>query len=84
MITLSEKTLARNFQPHLILFEELDPYYFTIYDRELAFNQDQLRNFIIDLIHKKRKLLKENPDNAKKGDLLTIMLQDPLFENDDQ
>ena len=74
MITLSEKTLARNFQPHLILFEELDPYYFTKYDSELAFNQDQLRNFIIDLIHKKRKLLKENPENAKKGDLLTIML----------
>lgn len=28
-------------------------------------------------------MLQENPKNALKGDLLTIMLQDPTFENDD-
>ena len=40
MNTLTEKTFARRFQSHLLLFEELEPYYFTKYDRELAFNQD--------------------------------------------
>jgi hypothetical protein len=29
-------------------------------------------------------MLQENPNNALKGDLLTIMLQDPIFENDDE
>jgi cytochrome P450 len=36
------------------------------------------------LIVEKRQALKEDPKNGQKGDLLSIMLQDPLFENDDE
>jgi hypothetical protein len=31
-----------------------------------------------------QSISKGNPFNRIKGDLLTIMLQDPLFDNDDQ
>jgi hypothetical protein len=40
MIFGMEKTFQREFQPHLLIFNELAPYYLSKSDKELAFNQD--------------------------------------------
>jgi hypothetical protein len=36
------------------------------------------------MIEAKREAIKKDPTEADKGDLLTIMLKDPLFENSDE
>ncbi len=83
MIFQMEKAIEREFQPHLLLFKELAPYYISNFDKELAFNQDQIRNFIRKMIEDRRNEIKENPKLGDRGDLLSIMIQDPLFENND-
>jgi hypothetical protein len=48
------QSIKREFQPHLIVFEELLPFYISKYDKELVFNQDQLRNLIRKMIDQRR------------------------------
>ena len=40
MIFQMEQTMKREFQPHLLLFNELVPFYLSKFDKELVFNQD--------------------------------------------
>jgi hypothetical protein len=40
MIQQVEASMEREFQPHLLLFQELSTFYFSKQDKELAFNQD--------------------------------------------
>lgn len=35
------------------------------------------------MIKERRNEIKENPKSGESGDLLSIMIQDPLFENND-
>ncbi len=76
--------MKRGTQPHLILFPELAPYYISKLDKDIAFNQDQVRNRIRTMIIEKQEAIKKNPTEADKGDLLSIMLKDPLFESEEQ
>jgi cytochrome P450 len=64
--------MSREFQAHLILFSELIPYYFSSFDREMAYNSNLLRDFIRSMIQDRRKVDKETL--AKKSDLLSIMI----------
>lgn len=79
-----EQSLKREYQPHLLFFSELIPYYISQFDKELAFNQDQLRGLIRKMIAERREAIKKDPQVGKRGDLLSVMLQDPVFENDDE
>lgn len=77
------QSIKREFQPHLLFFGELLPFYISKYDKELVYNQDQLRNLIRKMIEDRRQAIKQDPKMKDKGDLLSIMLQDPIFENND-
>ena len=36
------------------------------------------------MIADKRELVKKDPKEGEKGDLLSIMIKDPIFENNDE
>ena len=64
------------FHLHNILVPELMPYYYSSSDRVLANNQDQMRDYIRELIRIRRASRDIRKD---KTDLLSIMLEDPMF-----
>jgi len=67
------------FVPIIILF------YILPSERETLANCKALRNFLKDIINKRKNLMKTDPEAAeKKGDLLTILLTDDLFKNDEE
>jgi hypothetical protein len=51
----------RQYQPHMILFPELHSYYLTKFDKEVAFNQDQVRKMILKMITQRRDEIKKDP-----------------------
>ncbi|CDW71064.1 cytochrome p450 [Stylonychia lemnae] len=77
------KGLEREFQLHLMLFPELYNQYISKQDRELVFNVDQGKNYILDLIKSKREQFAKT-GKYEGDDLLSSLLQDELFQNDDQ
>ena len=81
MIQQFEQSNNRMFQLHNILIPEIMRFYISPSDRVLAGNQDQMRDYIRELIRVRRASLNER-DN--RSDLLSIMLNDPLFENNDE
>ncbi|TNV80052.1 hypothetical protein FGO68_gene9962 [Halteria grandinella] len=80
-----EQVMGRPLQPLLIVFRELLPYFITQSDRELKQNALSLRAFIRNLINERRKLQdgQVQSGNVQYKDLLSILLNDPNFENDD-
>ncbi|CDW86732.1 cytochrome p450 [Stylonychia lemnae] len=77
------KGIEREFQAHLIIFPELLPLYISKQDKELEFNIDQVIDYSRNLIAAKKQQF------AKTGkyegeDLLTILLQDEIFNQDDR
>ncbi|CDW86900.1 cytochrome p450 [Stylonychia lemnae] len=76
------KGIEREFQLHLTLFPELYHFYFTKQDKELVFNVDQGKDYIKALIKSKREQFART-GKYEGDDLLTILLQDELFQNDD-
>jgi hypothetical protein len=60
MIAQMEQANMRQFQPHLILFPELLPFYLSKFDKDIAFNQDEVRKLIRQMILERRQGLKEN------------------------
>ena len=70
-------------QPHIILFEELAPYQISKLDKEIFFNQAEVRSLISKIVADKREAIKKDPKEGEQGDMLSIMLRDPLFENND-
>jgi cytochrome P450 len=42
-----------------------------------------VRNLISKIVTAKREAIKNDPKEGEQGDLLSIMLRDPLFENND-
>lgn len=67
-----------------MLFPELLTYFITPHDRENLFNINKLRGTISQLI-KERRALMENDKNYQEeaSDLLSILLNDEIFANDD-
>jgi len=51
-------------------------------ERELQLNIDSLRNELRKLVDEKRAKIRENPMEAQRGDLMTILIQDELFKDD--
>jgi len=66
-----------------MLLPELYDYHITRYDKEILRNAKQVSNYILSLIKYKRETF------AKTGkyegeDLLTILLQDEVFQDNDK
>ncbi|CDW76725.1 cytochrome p450 [Stylonychia lemnae] len=73
----------REFQLHLMIFPELLPIYITKHDKELEFNLNQVIDYIKNLIRDKKEKFAQT-GQYEGEDLLTIMLQDELFKQDDR
>ncbi|TNV80087.1 hypothetical protein FGO68_gene16754 [Halteria grandinella] len=80
-----ELAMGRAHQPLLIVFRELIPFFITRRDRELKYNAQSMRTFIRNLINERRKAQESQATggNVEYKDLLSILLSDPNFENDD-
>eukprot|EP00350_Pseudokeronopsis_sp_OXSARD2_P005996 CAMPEP_0170542216 /NCGR_PEP_ID=MMETSP0211-20121228/1713_1 /TAXON_ID=311385 /ORGANISM="Pseudokeronopsis sp., Strain OXSARD2" /LENGTH=141 /DNA_ID=CAMNT_0010845211 /DNA_START=676 /DNA_END=1101 /DNA_ORIENTATION=+ len=64
------------------IFPSLAKYYILPKERELLFNIQSIRNELRKIVEAKRTKLQENPTEGKRGDLMTILLQDDLFKDD--
>jgi len=71
--------LNRSCFPHIIMFPKLVHLNVTAFEREMVKNATSCREGI-RLLLKKRKA----SPNAHKSDLLSILLEDPLFANDEE
>ncbi len=79
-----DKCLYRMIQPHLLFFPELSDIWFTTtYDRDLKQNIQQLRNFISDIVQKRRAGNSKASFN-NQNDLLDILLNEDVFEQSDK
>eukprot|EP00347_Sterkiella_histriomuscorum_P011732 403371320 len=77
------RAIEREFQLHLLVFPELYPYYISREDKELAFNSLQVRNYISNLIQIKKDIYQKTK-TYQGDDLLTILLQDEIFQGHDE
>jgi len=71
--------IARASAPHIIMFPSLVPLNVTAFEREMVKNATSCREGIRQLLKKR----KDSP-NAHKSDLLSILLEDPLFAHDEE
>ena len=67
--------------PQLVLFPSTSKLYLTKEDRNIQWNSRQLRTLFSEIIEKRiqEKKLKEGQDD--RGDILTVLLEDPLFKD---
>jgi len=73
---------ARAFSPQVVLFPGTVNLYLAPKERENLYNVNKLRDLFFQKVEKRRALMKEST-YVEKGDLLSILLQDDLFKNDD-
>jgi cytochrome P450 len=74
------RVVKRELQPHLVVFPELAEFYITSTDREIIFNATQVRNYVIDMIQKRKEEL-DKGIGLDRYDLMTILLQDEIFKD---
>ena len=71
------KCIDRMNDMHVFLFGDFAKYYLLPYERDIKANCHAIRKLFQDMVEKRRK----NP-YVGKGDLLSILLSDPLFNLD--
>lgn len=71
------RTLSLRF----FLYPQLTNHYIFPKEREILHNVKNLRQNIKDLITSKQKAAIENPSELDNGDLMTILISDPLFKD---
>ena len=69
--------------PHIAMFPMLARYHITPFERDQKRNAQALRDVCQQIIDKRRSEIEKNPDLAKAGDFLTILLVDETFKNRD-
>lgn len=74
--------LRRLYGPIRELFEVVDFFFLTSWERELKLNMENFRKFLKSLVDERREAMK-NPNFVAKVDLLNLLLTDELFKNDD-
>lgn len=72
------RACERDIKPYAVIFPELAAYFLTPSDKEVIFNTDRIKEYIIGLI-KLRKSELEKGVGLDNGDFLTILLQDELY-----
>jgi len=65
--------------PHIIFFPSLIGLNLTAQERENVKNAESVREGIRQLLRKRRQ-----SSTTDRGDLLSILLEDPLFANDEE
>lgn len=75
--------IDRLISPHIVLFPFLARYHITPHERDTARNARALRAFCEQIIVKRRADIAKNPELAKAGDFLTILLIDEHFKDRD-
>ena len=70
--------------PHTIIFPFLANCYITPSERAVFRNCRRLRDFICQIVETRRKLIKKNSSQSSSGDLLGILLEDSIFNGDDE
>ena len=71
----------RIFHPHVALFPGLANTFIFPYERDLIANAEALRNVVRSMIDRRKK---QSANGVKGSDLLSILLADPLFSNNDE
>jgi cytochrome P450 len=70
---------------HNILFPSLINHHFLPYDRDTYLSAKALRALFQKMVDKRRALQKSDPQKVKEqGDLLSILITDELFANDNE
>ncbi|CDW80479.1 cytochrome p450 [Stylonychia lemnae] len=77
------RAIEREFQPYLIFFPELFPYYLSILDQEVKYNAEQVIEYIRKIIQIKRVNFAQT-GHYEGDDLLSVLLQDDVFQDSDQ
>ena len=67
--------------PHIVLFPALASYHITSFERDQARNAKALRDFVEVIINERREAIKKDPELAKAGDFLTILVADEHFKD---
>lgn len=80
--TCFQKSLERVQSLHVIFFPFLASYSITPYERDLKRNCQAVRNLIGQLIDQRRSEIESKSSN--KGDLLSLLLEDPLFSQNNE
>jgi cytochrome P450 len=80
--TTFHECINRLTDPHIVIFPFLADIYITSREREILRNCQRLRNFLLQIVQKRRSVnLKQNDSH---GDLLGILLEDENFNGDDR
>ena len=66
---------------HLVFFPFLASYYITSFEKDQARNSKALRDFVEVIINKRREEIKKDPELAKAGNFLTILIADEHFKD---
>jgi len=74
--------LRRLYGPIRELFEVVDFFFLTSWERELKLNVTNFRKFLGTLVEERREAMKK-PGYVNKGDLLNLLLTVDLFKNND-
>ena len=80
--TCFQQSLERLAAMHVILFPSLATYYLTPHERELKANCIAVRNFVSQIVDKRR--LEMINKNQVREDLLSLLLEDPLFNENNE
>ena len=73
--------INRMSSPHIVLFPFLATYHITPFERDQARNAKALRDFCEKIIDSRREEIKKNPELAKEGDFLTMLLVEEHFKD---
>jgi hypothetical protein len=69
---------ARMFAPHHLMFPFLNGFYLGKQEQDLKANITRFKDFLLRLIIKRKEDLRD-PNFNKKGDFVTLMLEDELY-----
>ena len=76
--------LDRMSHPHVFFFPFLANVFLTPAERAIKANAGFLREFVGEIVERRRNAMKKDPSLNESGDFLTILLTEPLFMNDDE
>jgi cytochrome P450 len=75
--------IDRLYHLHVYFCSSLTTRYILPYERDILANCREIRSLFHKMVAKRRSELLSDP-HTKEGDLLSILLSDPLFNTDDE
>ena len=81
--TCVQEMIDRLYHLHVYFCSSLATQYIFPYERDILANCREIRSLFHKMVEKRRKELIEDP-HTKEGDLLSILLSDPLFNTENE